>query len=589
MTIFRSTGVPNVSRSGSKDRQSLWVKTFEHLPLHLFTHILLMFLAVIPGYAQEKEQPEWWKHTSIYQVYPRSFMDTDHDGIGDIAGIISKLDYIRNLGFEAIWFSPFFMSPQQDFGYDISDYMKINPEYGEEGDLERLIEEVHKRDMKVIFDLVLNHTSVEHPWFRESLDSTSQRSDWYVWQKGNGKKAPNNWKNMIGIDAWQYHQEKDQWYYTSFLPFQADLNWRNPEVKEAMFDMVRYWLDRGVDGFRLDIFNVILEDAGFHDNPKGMNPLPRAENPAGGFQDLKNNFNHPENYTIAKELRKVMDEYDDRFLIGEVNGEHEQIKGFLGNGDGLHSMFLFDFMYYDYSAKFFREKIKAYEQQYPEPLVPVYVYSNHDVRRSIGRINGDQEKAKLIALAQLTARGIAVVYQGEEFGSSDTRIHKKEALDPLVNYFKIPQFILDQLPWLVNRDECRTPMQWTAEKNAGFSEADSTWLPVNPDYKTVNAAKALKDTTSLLHTYRKLLGLRSHNGILKYGTAKIVEGKEIPKDVYCLEREYNGKKLWVVINFGKKPRSIENTNQLTKVDYSHKARLEDNKIVLPPGSGIVLE
>lgn len=559
------------------------------LPYKFFIFAISFFLWSAAVNAQEKENTEWWKHTSIYQVYPRSFMDSNDDGIGDIAGIISKLDYIKDLGFEAIWFSPFFRSPQQDFGYDVSDYTSIDPDYGREGDLERLIEEVHQRDMKVIFDLVLNHTSVHHPWFQASLDSTSQKSDWYVWKKGKGNKPPNNWKNMIGINGWQYHEGKEQWYYSSFLPFQADLNWRNPEVADAMFNVVRYWLDRGVDGFRLDIFNVILEDASFSDNPGGINPFPRPENPAGGFQNLKYNYNHPENFEIARELRKVMDEYDNRFLIGEVMGDHENLKGYLGDGHGLHSIFLFDFIYYDFKAKFFREKITEYENNYPEPRVPVYVYSNHDVRRSIGRVDEDPEKAKLTALVQLTARGIAVVYQGEEFGSSDTRIHKREALDPLTDYIRLPQFVLDRLPFLINRDECRTPVQWSAGKNAGFSKSDSTWLPVNPKYKEVNAAKALDDSTSLLHTYRKLLKLRSENEILKFGTAKIIDEKEIPRDVYCLEREYNGQKLWVVINFGKKTRTIENPNRLQMIKYNHRAQLTGNNILLPPLSGIVLE
>lgn len=537
---------------------------------------------------QKKENIQWWQHTSIYQIYPRSFMDSNNDGIGDIQGIISKLNYIKDLGFEAIWFSPFFMSPQEDFGYDISNYTKINPEYGEEGDLERLIEETHRRGMKIIFDLVLNHTSIQHPWFRESIDSTSEKSDWYVWQKGRGKKAPNNWKNMIGIKSWHYVEKKGLWYYSSFLPFQADLNWRNPQVVATMFNIVRYWLERKVDGFRLDIFNVLLEDSSLRQNPVGLNFLPRAENPAGGFQNLRYNFNHPDNYAIAKELRKVVDEYSERYLLGEVEGKHNTIKGFLGNGDGLHSIFLFDFLFYNFSAEFFKKKVKLYEKYYPAPLVPVYVYSNHDNRRSIERIKNDRKKAKLLALVQLTTRGIAVVYQGEEFGSSDTQIHRKDALDPLAKYYKLPQFVLNKLPRLINRDECRTPMQWSSEKNAGFSNSDSTWLPINPEYKTVNAATALNDSNSLLHTYRKLLHLKSSNEILKYGNAKIKEGKEIPKDIYCLEREYNGQKLWVLINFGKKTRRINNTNGFKNILYSQRAELVANKIVLPAISGIVL-
>jgi len=558
------------------------------------TRLVILFIALsffsINLWAQKSE---WWQSASIYQIYPRSFYDSNGDGVGDIEGIIQKLDYIQYLGYDAIWISPFFKSPQKDFGYDVSDYIGIAPEYGKEGDAERLIHEVHSRNMKIIFDMVMNHTSIEHPWFLESLDSTSNKSDWYIWKSGLEKKAPNNWKNMTGQPAWQYHTKRNQWYYSSFLPFQADLNWRNKAVKDTMFNTVRYWLDKGVDGFRLDIFNVMLEDSAFTPNPHGLNYFPGPENPAGGFQRLRYNFNHPENYNIAKELRSVLNEYEGRYLLGEVDGKHEQIKGFLGQkNDGLHSIFLFDLLYYDFSADYFKEISKTFETHYQAPYVPVYVYSNHDKRRSIGRVDKNMEKAKLLAVFQLTSRGIAVTYQGEEFGSSDLRIPLKEAQDPIAQYFHFPQFMVDRLPWLINRDECRTPMQWSADANAGFSKTKGkTWLPINTEYTQVNAALQLKDSNSLLNTYRQLLLLRKNMPELQYGSQQIIENSQFPKDLLVMQRSHQQNKLWILINFGKKPVEIANSFQAKKVLFSTntKNRTSTEKILLLPYSASILQ
>lgn len=558
------------------------------------TCIAFLIILILPNIkAQTTTNSDWWKSTSIYQIYPRSFKDSNDDGIGDINGIISKLDYIQDLGFECIWISPFFESPQKDFGYDVSDYIKINEEYGKEGDAERLIQEVHKRKMKIVFDLVLNHTSIEHSWFQESIDSTSEKADWYIWQDGKGDKAPNNWKNMTGQVGWQYNSERGQWFWGSFLPFQPDLNWRNQEVRDTMFNTVRYWLNKGVDGFRLDIFNVILEDSEFKDNPYGFNYLPGPENPAGGFQRLRNNFNHPDNYQVALDLRKVMNEYEGRFLLGEVDGEHENIKGFLGpNQDGLHSIFLFDLIYYQFSSDFFKDKIKTYELHYPSPNVPVYVFSNHDNRRSIGRIDKNLNKAKLIALFQLTGRGISVTYQGEEFGSSDTRILRKDAKDPIAELFHFPQFFIDRLPWLINRDECRTPIQWNANSNAGFCAPDiQTWLPINLEYKTINAENALKDSLSLIHVYRNLLHLRKENPVFQKGSSKIIENKNLNKDIYLLERKLGDDKIYIMINFGKEEVEISNFLNIRDIIYEvgeHSA-VDEAIIKLPAYSGIILK
>jgi len=535
---------------------------------------IFIFFPIREFFAQSGVADYWWKNTSIYQIYPRSFMDTNGDGIGDLQGIISKLNYIQNLGFETIWISPFFSSPQRDFGYDVSDYYSIDKDFGTMHDVEQLIAEIHRRKMYVVFDLVLNHTSDQHPWFQASIEKTNGKDDWYIWKKGRGKRPPNNWKSLTGPNGWHYNEKRGEWYWASFLPFQPDLNWRNPEVKKAMFDVVRFWLDKGVDGFRLDIFNVIFEDSDFRNNPKKLNPFPSENQPIAGFQKLKYSMNHPDNFELAKELRKLIDEYEHprRFVIGEVFGRHEEIRHFLGNGsDGLNLIFLFDMKRFKFNAKFFDGQIEKYEKYYHVPYVPVYVYSNHDDKRSISRIGGSIEKAKLLALFQLTAQGVSVTYQGEEFGMTDTKIPRNDAKDPLAELYKLPQFVVDRLPLLINRDECRTPMQWDSTANAGFSESlAKTWLPVNSNYVTINVAKSLADSSSLIYTYKQLLELRKENDCLKYGDIQVIREKWLPANVLAFKRKYKNEELLVLINFSHKSYTLSIPEKYSQiVFYTH--------------------
>ena len=299
-------------------------------------------LEVAHGEEADLGDRPWWEATTVYQVYPRSFQDSDQDGVGDIGGIISRLDYIRDLGFQTIWFSPFFKSPQKDFGYDVSDYYLPDPQYGDTLLVDSLIRESHKRDMKVVFDLVLNHTSEAHPWFVESRSGKDNpKSDWYLWRDGKGENPPTNWHSALGMNGWHYDVTRQQWYFSSFLSFQPDLNWRNPEVKAAMFEVVRYWLDKGVDGFRLDIFNYIYEDPGFKDNPFSLRVVPTQDFTKMFWQEKKYTMNHPDDFALAKELRSILDGYDPpRFMVGEVFGDHKTLKNFLGEKqDGLNLVF----------------------------------------------------------------------------------------------------------------------------------------------------------------------------------------------------------------------------------------------------------
>lgn len=496
----------------------------------------------------------WYHKTTIYQIYPRSFYDSDGDGIGDLQGIIAKLDYIKNLGFETIWCSPFFASPQRDFGYDVSDYLNIAPEYGRLEDALALIAAVHERGMRIVFDMVLNHTSDQHPWFLASRASRDNpKADWYIW-----RDRPNNWRSMTGGSGWHYAAERGQYYWASFLPFQPDLNYRNPQVKAAMLDVVRYWLDKGVDGFRLDIFNVIYKDALFRDNPFAWALIPGEGSPAGFFQRPQYTLNQPETYTFARELRRVCEEFGDRLLLGEVSGDRPTIRRYLGEerNDGLTLVFDFAMLNFRFTADYFRALIAAEERYFPPPFSPVYVFSNHDRRRSMTRLGGDVRKAKLLHMLQLTARGVPCLYYGEEIGMTDLPMPYGRALDPLAHKYRlIPRPVFDLLGVTVNRDEVRTPMQWDEGPHAGFTRGDRTWLPVHENYRTVNVARQEAEPGSLLNTIRDLLRLRNAEPALRTGDLTLLDG--LPRGVLGYRRSTGEHNLVVLLNFSGKEQAFD--------------------------------
>jgi len=536
----------------------------------------------------------WWKTTTIYQIYPRSFADANNDGIGDLRGIISKLDYIQDLGFETIWFSPFFRSPQQDFGYDVSDYFEIASEYGRLADAEELIQEVHARGMRVLFDLVLNHTSIQHPWFQESRSSrTNPKRDWYIWRDGRGSRPPNNWKAIPGGSGWHYDEETNQWFYASFLPFQPDLNWRNSEVKQAMFDAVRFWLEKGVDGFRLDIFHSIYKDVDFQDNPFSWHYLPKDDE-AGFFQEWKYSLNQPEVFDLAKELRALVDTYTpERMLIGEVFGNDENQKRFLGeNLDGLNLAFLWELLNLKGTATFLRKAIQHYEDQYPIPYTPVYVFGNHDCKRVISHCGGDTHIGKLLAIMQFTVRGVPVTYYGEEIGMVEGAFSAKTALDPIgQNYAWVPPFLLDKFGLYVNRDGCRTPMQWDDGPNAGFCSAEGTpWLPVHENRNLANVADQLRDEDSLLNTYRALLRLRRDNLTLQTGNLELIHEAGMDESILAYKRSTKDQTLLILLNFGEKTVRLDPTDH-QKVIFSVGIPPSSVKPIsqLPPYAGIILD
>jgi alpha-glucosidase len=514
----------------------------------------------------------WWQSTSVYQIYPRSFADGDGDGIGDLAGIVSRLDHCVELGVETVWVSPFFASPQRDFGYDISDYCDVASEYGSVADAEALIGAAHDRGLRVVFDLVLNHTSDEHPWFVESRASRSgPKADWYVWRDGTGpggRRPPNNWRCAMEVaTAWQWCDERQQWYLASFLPFQPDLNWRNPDVKAAMFDAVRFWLDRGVDGFRLDIFGSIMKDPQFRPNPL----RPSMQNGLPRLYARVHTENTDDTIALARELRAVCDAYpgDERMLVGEVFGDPATLRRYLVDGseadvepDGLHLVFLFDMLSLKFSASWFRRIVEDNERLYPWPLAPTYVIENHDRSRSIDRLGGDRERARVVAAVLCCLRGVPFVYMGQEIGMRNTEIPLDEAQDPVAHrYFDwIPEAVARRLPERVNRDEMRTPMLWDASPHAGFCPDDvEPWVRIEPGHVFTNVATQHDDPESLLNVYRRFLHLRRDEAALRTGALEILDVGD--DDVFAFVRTpgvtgTGVSPVLVAANFGRRDAAV---------------------------------
>jgi glycosidase len=512
----------------------------------------------------------WWHSATIYQVYPRSFSDSDGDGIGDLQGIVGRLDHLVDLGVDTLWVSPFFSSPQEDFGYDVSDYCDVAPEYGRLEDAERLIDEAHRRGLRVMFDLVLNHTSHLHPWFLESRSSRDNpKADWYLWRdgrRGRANRRPNNWRSVAEItSAWQWCDERQQWFLASFLPCQPDLNWRNPQVREAMYDAVRFWLARGVDGFRLDMFGDIMKDESFADlrlRPRMVSGIPR-------IWDRTPIQNTEDNVRLARELREVCREFDrsggpvgdgptaadrERVLLGEVFGSADVLRRFLAEGEGLQLVFLFDFLTFRYDPQWLWDRIVEFETAFPHPLQPTYVLENHDRTRLVNRVGGDLAKAAVLATLLCTLRGVPTIYQGQEVAQGNTYIPLAEAQDPIVRtYFPwLPEAVNRRLPERLNRDEVRTPMQWDDSPTAGFCPPGvRPWLPVNDDRSTRNVDAQRDDPSSMFSLYRELLRVRRGSTALSSGRLDLVPGA--PEGTVAWVRSAGSERVLVAANLSAAP------------------------------------
>lgn len=546
--------------------------------------------------------PPWWKTTTIYQVYPRSFYDASGDGIGDLRGILQKLDYLRDLGVETLWLSPFYQSPHVDAGYDISDYIKVCPDQGSLQDLRHLVDAAHERGMRVLADMVMNHTSDQHAWFRASRSSkTNPKRDWYIWRAGrqpNGKEPPNNWRSILGPRGWQWDETSGEWYWASFLPCQPDLNYRNPDVQQAMLDVVRHWLEFGFDGFRLDIFHALFKDDSFADNPFSPRLLPSEEDPDGFFQSFRATLHHPDTIRFARTLRSVVDEFSNppRFLIGEVFGKPHLLRKYCEGDDGLHAVFLFKAMQTPFTARDMRALIAEFEHDMPAPLMPTWVFGNHDRTRKGERLQNDPEKEKLSAALQLFARGIPCIYNGEEIGMRDLDVPIAGALDPVAKiYGFLPEFvarILHRQGILLNRDACRSPMQWSSGPNAGFTLADARpWIPIHPDYATTNVDAQLHDPNSILHCYRRLLALRKKHPALHGGSSTLWPENALPPQVLGITRRTDEETVDVLLHFDDVERTVVLPNHRLRVlgsTYTPNPIVRDKRLTLRPFESVVL-
>lgn len=538
----------------------------------------------------------------VYQVYPRSFRDASGNGIGDIPGIIEKLDYLADLGVDTIWFSPFFKSPQRDQGYDISDFRDIAPEHGTMADFDLLLNRMHARKMKMVLDFVLVHTSIDHPWFRESASSRDNpKRNWYIWRDGKkpgGRKPPNNWRAMTGGRAWLYFPNTDQWVYFHFLPCSIDLNYRNAEVRETMMDTMRFWLDKGVDGFRLDLLHAIYEDEQLRDNPLSWRLLPSDRSTSALFRSHKYDLNLPEAYAFAVDLRRLVDEYGpNRFLIGEVFGSMEELRHYYGpDSTGLHMVFLFEFASTPFRPHRYAKLIDRIERALPEPDTPTYVFGNHDRMRLITRLNNDRDKAKVAATMQLTLRGVPFIYYGEEIGMANARINLKESRDPVGRkYSWLPSFTIERLGFSLTRDGCRTPMQWDDGPNAGFSAdpAAVPWLTIPNVYREVNVAGERADPNSLWSCYRQLIQLRRDHSALRMGLLNLIPMGRLGKKCLAYRRTYRDEEIFVYLSFSKKPLQLKCPVGHGDVLFSTSAvrnevlREPDGFMILAPFEGVV--
>lgn len=511
-------------------------------------------LAAPAANAQQKavdaEGHQWWQHSVFYEAYPRSFADSNNDGIGDLNGIASKLDYLKQLGVDAIWITPCFPSPQVDFGYDVSDYENIDPMYGTLKDFDHLVSESKKRNIRVILDFVVNHSSDQHKWFLDSKSSrTSAHRDWYIWRDGKGPgQPPNNWLSIFGSPGWIFDPKTSQYYYHYFYPEQPDLNWRNPAVEKAMLDVNRFWYKRGVAGFRLDAVDTLFEDPALKDNPI----IPGTDNFGRPKMSEIYNKKLPEVHDVMRKLRATADEYG-AVLIGETwTTNVDELKDYYGtkNDELQMPMDLMMTGFKGLSTDEYRKHIAAVNAA---GHWPVYVISNHDIVRSYTRYGDgvhNDDIAKMMGALYLTLRGTAIMYYGEEIGmENNTPINKVDVQDPI-----------GKIGWPLEkgRDGERTPMQWNDTANAGFSAA-KPWLPVPPSYKTHNVATEQKDPNSVLSFYRQLLTLRHKEPALLDGS--YIPLNENDPNVLAYVRQYKNEAILVVLN-------MSATEQKTRLDFS---------------------
>jgi alpha-glucosidase len=490
----------------------------------------------------------WWKASVIYQIYPRSFQDTNDDGIGDLRGIECRLDYLVSLGVDAIWISPVYTSPMVDFGYDVADYCSVDPCFGALADFDHLLMQAHRRGLKVLLDFVPNHTSDRHPWFVESRASKENlKRNWYIWRDPAADGGPpNNWISDFGGSAWEWDEVTGQYYYHAFLKEQPDLNWRHPDVQAAMYDVMRFWFDRGVDGFRIDVLWHMLKAADFPDNPP--NPAYRPE--MGEMHRLLQLHSTDQSgvHQIAAEMREIANGYGasglgERLLIGEIYLPVDRLMQYYGGKrSGVHLPFNFQLIDTPWEARSLAAAITSYEAALPPGGWPNWVLGNHD-RPRVATKRG-QVQARVAAVLLLTLRGTPTLYYGDELGLSDVAIEPSQARDP--RELREPGLGL-------GRDPVRTPMPWDESENAGFTTG-KPWLPLNADWPTRNVARMTKESQSILTLYRRLLALRRDCPSLSIGDYTLLD---VEDEILAYERRHDSERLIVALNFGGQPHRLQ--------------------------------
>lgn len=523
---------------------------------------------------------KWWQKAVFYQIYPRSFTDGNGDGVGDLQGMIERLDYLQDLGIDAIWLSPHYPSPQYDCGYDVADYTGVEPEYGTLDDFKRFLDGAHQRGIRVILDLVLNHTSDQHPWFIESRSSRDNpKRDWYIWRDGKDGGPPNNWYSGFGGPAWEYDPATDQYYYHFFFKQQPDLNWRNPEVKQAMWNAVRFWLDLGVDGFRLDAIGTIFEDPALPNHTAELSQFELVyalettsseEERAWLLKQQEAMFQYqldqPEVHQLMQELRALIDEYPDRMLVGET----DKISYYGDGSNELHLVFNFALMN---TKQITPAWVRANQQErlsaLPPGAWPCNTLGNHDSPRVYSRYGDGQNNdalARLHLALMLTLRGTPFLYNGEEIGMTDLLLEDisqfRDNLGVSVYYAALSLGVspMEALAYAnrFGRDKCRTPMQWANAPNAGFSPPGvQTWLPVNPNYaKGINVADQWDDPYSLLNFYRRMLRLRKQTPALVAGDYRPLHEDAADYLAFLRRSVADGQTCLVVLNMSPRAHTL---------------------------------
>ncbi|ADB33561.1 alpha amylase catalytic region [Kribbella flavida DSM 17836] len=517
---------------------------------------------------------DWWRDAVIYQIYPRSFQDTAGNGVGDLAGIIARLPYLSWLGVDALWMCPFYRSPQADFGYDITDHTAVDPLFGSLRDFDDLVKAAHQAGLRVIVDFVPNHTSIEHHWFVASRSSTaSPYRDWYLWaDPAPDGGPPNNWRSVTGGSAWTHDARTDQYYLHSFLPTQPDLNWRNPAVVKAMHDVLRFWLDRDVDGFRIDMVDYLIKDQQLRDEP--------LDN-AGGYQPATASYqlNQPETIDLLRSFRALTDGYGHgRVLIGEVEYglPMPRLTSYYGNDDALQLPINFWLLFLPWTAQALQRFITDYEAGLPAAAWPNWVIGSHDISRAASRLGAARVRSALLVL--LTLRGTPFLYYGDELGLPDAELQARDKRDPWV-----------QADASIGRDPARTPMPWTADlPHAGFCAAEAQpWLPIGSNHQGLDVETQLQDPGSTLHLTRDLLTLRRTHRALRAGSCQV--GSLDIAGVLSYDREFNGARLRILVNCSDSTVTVSLAGARLLISTRRTTSLVNDSAILGPDEGCVID